>query len=198
MNLESNDELGPNDHTDVERLLEGMSLKHPSDSLDQRIGSLTRKQHPQHRPGTSHSAWMLPAAVAASCLVCAFIGFKAGQAFPDRNESVALETASNTSADDDQSIPMVNSSDPQQPDSPGIDIATTTQNELRMGELRMGDEQEIQLIDEGLFLLDGRIPVRKYTAIKERQVQITDPKTGKPRLMNVPYQTSFVTPAQGT
>ena len=59
-------------------------------------------------------------------------------------------------------------------------------------------KSDVGLIDEGLFLMNGQIPVRKYTTIANETVTVVNPKTGKPVEVTVPVRKTIVTASVGT
>ena len=56
----------------------------------------------------------------------------------------------------------------------------------------------IRLSDEGLYLLNGAQPVRKYRATTWRKVKTIDADTSQERTYEIPITQIIVTPSHGT
>lgn len=174
-----------NDVGNVESLLKGMSLNSPSEQLDGRIEKLTN-------PSDSfwNASWFPTMCVAAIFMVSGFaIGrmSAAASSVDSLAQNLTDNEASTNGAVADFPSPNLKQSDRRQ-EEPG------TENSLA------SDDQtgNVRLIDQGLFLLDGKFPVRKFVALSKSRVKFVDPVTGEQREVDVPVRRSFISHSPGT
>lgn len=159
-----------NELCDVEQLLGSMSLKSPSRSLNKKIASL---DSPARWRRSNHL--VVISAVAVIGIVGGFLLGRYSNIHSD-----GKQTAQSQDVASDKTSTFVES------------------GRTRTNESAIRNASEVRLIDQGLFFLNGDIPVRKYRAITRQSVHVIDPSTGEPVEIEVPVQRAFVTSALGT
>lgn len=177
MNSDKDWEQEPNDRSleNVERLLRQMSLKRPNQNIATPIASGKRPKQARRI--------LREFAIAIACLL---MGILMGRISNDPN----VNDTGNTNVP----VAAVTSHNKSQ--------TTPIQNKQLSGQ-RTEDKQtldsksDVQLVDEGLFLVNGKYPVRKFTSISEETVSILDPETGEPVSVTIPVKKTVVTSSQG-
>ena len=76
-------------------------------------------------------------------------------------------------------------------DDPHVDAEVKKNNEKP-------PRSKVQLIDKGMFLVNGEFPVRKYEAVTRKKVRVIDPESGQPIEVVVPVKEVIVTAAPST
>lgn len=56
----------------------------------------------------------------------------------------------------------------------------------------------VQLIDKGLFLVNGKVPVRKYESVSQKKVMVVDPVSGQKKPVMIPVKEVFMMAAPCT
>lgn len=178
--------------SDVEHLLESMSLKAPSQSLD---NCLAKLDQPVRRRELNHSRswlskWGLATAVGLTCLMTGFL-FGRFSNRPLLTDGDSMANALPVAQDNQSAAATANTTTTSQ---------LNVNNENSMASLpdESMTNSKVRLIDEGLYLLDGKIPVRRYVAISEERIQVIDKESGAPIEIVVPVKKSFVQRAYGT
>ena len=157
-------------------LLQQMSLMSPPSTLDHAV----RSMRPRRSPNISLAA--------ATGIVCVAAGFLAGRMWPDQPSPMVGGLALNTSIAADHQDSALGSNDLAE-----LDLALDSTAALNNRE-----ENQVRLVNEGLFLLNGKVPVRKYVARSKKIITVLDPETNTPVEMVVPVEKTVVAPSVGT
>ncbi len=156
----------------VEKLLKQMSLVKPPDALDRAVVESMHQPNPQVKlaPHRRGPSWSVTVFAAISCALAGLLlGIVvAGDRSPNADAGGGAGT---------DSIALT-------------DISSLTQFDMSGG--------AVYLRDEGLFLLNGSQPVKKYHATTLRQVKLTDADTGQKRTYEIPISQVVITPSPGT
>ena len=147
--------------TDVESLVKKMSLKQPK-AVVQFSGSDRR---------LVRRGYWRELLVAVACLV---IGFFCGRIDRMFSDNATGRTA--IVADRDE----LNGSESQ--GKPGVALVEqVVKDELK-------SQPAVHLVDQGVYFINGQIPVRTYEAYLQKKVTVPDPQTGKPVEVVVPVR----------
>lgn len=77
-------------------------------------------------------------------------------------------------------------------------VASVDSSKLNSNNDRVANAQEpsvvseVQLIDKGLFLVNGKVPVRKYESVSKKKVMVVDPVSGLQKPVLVPVKEVFM------
>ncbi len=164
MTNESIDEMPCDDEelADVEHLLKQMSLKKPKVAAQPSAPNQAQR----------HGRYQRELLVAAACLLIGFLCGRIANVSSDQNSRTSIVTRNLNGIS--KSPPQFSSNDSLtkkvasgvSPDSPSA----------------------VHLIDQGVFLINGQIPVRKYEAYLQKKIMFPDPRTGKPVEVAVPVR----------
>jgi len=151
--------MSHNEKLSVEKLLEQMSLRQPSQELDDAVFDLTRRQRPvEVDPApTASFGWR---SLAATALVCASVGILIGRWIPQGHTLDSTDSKSHL---------LTTGGAPKTPASRPADHPSRLS--LRENSATPLHGYEAQIIDEGFVLLDGNRPFQTYRVVKSRRQQ---------------------------
>ena len=172
----------------VEKLLEQMSLREPSGELDQRVGesvTLTpMRPSVQRRP----SWWGLLTA----CGACLLVGILAGRQWPPEHSGadssdavvVSLDVPDGTDRDESPVLsPLTGSASP--PSTLALDAEAGVNPDDRT------------IVSDGTFLLVNGQPVRRHRTFRTRRVRVYSGETDQFREIEIPIRRDVVIASQG-
>ena len=171
-------------NNDMECLLTSMSLKEPSLSLDiaiEELGQSNRMPEVAAQFNVLQSWYGLAAVATAGILVGVLIGRNSMGIEKEIQDPAAMVAANDTDRND------LSLNDTQPLNQDGLANSISNSN----------SKSKISLVDQGLFFVNGRVPVRKYQAVSSESVQVRDAITGLHKQVIVPVRKTYVAPAPG-